>query len=74
MEVLELLCCLSCVQSLRRRDTRSAALYLTLLGAFLYLCMWETKARYFFMFQMALLAACALLDLNPSKPNQKRNR
>ena len=69
-----LLCCLSCVQSLRRRDTRSAALYLTLLGAFLYLCMWETKARYFFMFQMALLAACALLDLNPSKPNQKRNR
>ena len=57
---LLLLCCLSCIQALSRRDTSSSALFITLLGAFLYLCMWETKARYFFMFQMVLLAACAL--------------
>ena len=57
---LLLLCCLSCIQALCRRDTSSSALLITLLGAFLYLCMWETKARYFFMFQMVLLAACAL--------------
>ena len=59
---LLMLCCLSCLQSLKKRETRPAALFLTLLGAFVYLCLWETKARYFFMFQMALLAACALFS------------
>ena len=57
---LLLLCCLSCLSYLRRGDTGASALFLTLLGAFLYLCLWETKARYFFMFQMILLSACAL--------------
>ena len=59
---LMILCCLSCLQSLKQKETRPAVLFLTLLGAFLYLCLWETKARYFFMFQMALLAACALFS------------
>ena len=50
-----LLCCLALLQALRREDTRPSALFITLLGVFLYLCMWETLARYFFMFQMVLL-------------------
>ena len=33
---------------------------LTLLGAFLFLCIWETRARYFFQFMMVLLCAGAM--------------
>ena len=36
------------------------ALFLTLLGAFLFLCIWETRARYFFQFMMVLLCAGAM--------------
>ena len=43
--------------------TRSAApLFLTLLGAFLFLCIWETRARYFFQFMMVLLCAGAMFN------------
>ena len=40
----------------------SAPLFLTLLGAFLFLCIWETRARYFFQFMMVLLCAGAMFD------------
>lgn len=56
-----LLACLACAQAIRRRDTRGAALYITLVGAFILLSIWETNGRYFFQFQMLLLAAAALV-------------
>ena len=40
----------------------AAPLFLTLLGAFLFLCIWETRARYFFQFMMVLLCAGAIFD------------
>lgn len=58
-----ILACLSCLQAIRKKNTNVAALYLTLVGAFLYLSCWETRARYFFMFQFILLAASALSSM-----------
>ena len=55
---------LACVQAIRRRDTSGAALFIALVGIFLLLCAWETKARYFFQFEMVLLCAGALLDIH----------
>lgn len=52
---------LACAQGLRRRDATGAPLFITLVGAFLLLCIWETRARYFFQFEMVLLCAGALL-------------
>ena len=57
-----LLACLSCARALRRRDASAAPVFITLVGAFLFLCMWETRARYFFQFEMVLLCAGAVLD------------
>ena len=56
-----LLACLACAQAIRRRDTRGAALYIALVGAFILLSIWETNGRYFFQFQLLLLAAAALV-------------
>lgn len=55
-----LIAVLACIQALLKKDTRGAALFIALLGAFLFLCIWETRARYFFQFQMLLLCAGAL--------------
>ena len=55
-----LLACLSCAQALRRRDVSAAPVFIALVGVFLFLCMWETRARYFFQFEMVLLCAGAL--------------
>ena len=57
-----LLACMACAQAVHRRDTSAAPLFLTLLGAFLFLCIWETRARYFFQFMMVLLCAGAMFD------------
>lgn len=54
-----LLACAACVQAIRRRDVSGAAIFVTLLGAFLLLSMWETRARYFFQFTMLLQCAGA---------------
>ena len=53
---------LACAQAIRRRETTGAALFIALVGMFLILCAWETRARYFFQFEMVLLCAGALLD------------
>ena len=53
---------LACAQAIRRRDTSGAPLFIALVGIFLVLCAWETKARYFFQYEMVLLCAGALLD------------
>ena len=53
---------LACAQALRRRDETGAPIFISLVGAFLLLCIWETRGRYFFQFQMLLLCAGALLD------------
>ena len=57
----------ACWQAIKRRDTRGAAVFIALLGIFLVLCMWETRARYFFSYQMLLLLADALLDTKGAK-------
>lgn len=57
----------SCIQAVRRRDTRGAAVFIGLLGMFLVLCMWETRARYFFSYQMLLLLAGALLNVKKKR-------
>lgn len=62
-----LLMCLSCARALRRRDASCASVFITLVGAFLFLCMWETRARYFFQFEMVLLCAGALLPEGRAK-------
>lgn len=53
---------MACVQAIRRRDTSGAPLFIALVGIFLVLCAWETRARYFFQYEMVLLCAGALLD------------
>jgi len=58
-----LLACAACVQAICRRSTHGAAVFIALLGIFMVLCMWETRARYFFSYQMLLLLAAALLDI-----------
>lgn len=65
------LACLACVQALRRGDAGGAALFVTLLGAFLFLCIWETQPRYFFQYQPALLCAAALLEPRLGRPCRK---
>ena len=57
-----LLACLSCAQAIRRRRTAGASVFVSLVGIFLVLCMWETRGRYFFQYQMLLLCAAALFD------------
>lgn len=57
-----LIACLSCAQAIRRRSTSGAAAFISLVGIFLVLCMWETRGRYFFQYQMMLLCAAALFD------------
>ena len=54
---------LACCQAMRRRDTAGAPLFIALIGIFLILCAWETRARYFFSYQMLLLLAAALLEI-----------
>ena len=58
---------LACAQAIRRRDTTGAPLFIALVGIFLLLCAWETKARYFFQFEMVLLCAGALLNQHEKK-------
>lgn len=55
-----LIACLACAQAIRRRDVSCAAVMIALVGAFMLLCIWETRGRYFFQFQMLLLCAAAL--------------
>lgn len=57
-----LLACMSCAQRILRRETAAAPLAIALLGAFLFLCIWETRARYFFQFMLLLLAMAALWE------------
>lgn len=57
-----LLACLGCAQRIRRRETACAPLPIALLGAFLFLCIWETRARYFFQFMLVLLSMAALWE------------
>jgi len=57
-----LIACLACMQALKRKDASGAPVFISLVGIFLVLCMWETRGRYFFQYQMMLLCACALLD------------
>ena len=58
----QLLACLACAQAIRRRETGGAPLFITLLGAFLFLCIWETQPRYFFQYQPLLLCAASLFE------------
>jgi len=55
-----MIACIACAQALMRRDTRGAPVFIALVGAFLLLCIWETRGRYFFQFEMLLLCAGAL--------------
>ena len=61
-----LLACAACAQALYRRDTRGAPVFIGLIGAFIILMLWETRARYFFQFEMLLLCACALWRAVPA--------
>lgn len=69
-----LIACLACAQAIRRRDVRGAPLFLALVGIFIILCIWETRARYFFQFQLVLLCAGALCESGriPLRFNTKR--
>lgn len=57
-----ILSCMACAQAIRRHSTSAAPLFLTLVGAFLFLTLWETRARYFFQFTMILLCADAMFS------------
>ena len=58
---------LACAQALRRRNTAAAPLFIALVGAFLFLSMWETRGRYFFQYAPVLLCAGAMLDSGPAR-------
>ena len=58
-----LLACAACVQALRRRCADAAPLFIALVGIFLFLCMWETRGRYFFQYVPVLLCAGAMLEV-----------
>lgn len=60
-----ILACAACAQRIRRKDTAGAAVFIALVGIFLVLCAWETRARYFFQFIMVLLCAAAAMDCSP---------
>jgi hypothetical protein len=62
-----LIACLACAQAVRRRNTSGAVVFISLVGIFLVLCMWETRGRYFFQYQMMLLCAGSLLNTRKSK-------
>ncbi|MDO5376936.1 MAG: hypothetical protein Q4G52_01255 [Clostridia bacterium] len=62
-----LLACLSCVQRIRRKETLASPLAIALLGAFLFLCIWETRSRYYFQFMLVLLSMAALLEMPKKK-------
>lgn len=57
-----LIACAACIQQIRRRHTLAAPLFIALLGAFMLLCIWETRGRYFFQFQQMLLCAAAVWE------------
>ena len=57
-----LLACAACAQRIRRRDADGAAVFIALVGIFLVLCIWETRARYFFQYVMTLCCAAAALE------------
>ena len=54
--------CIACVQQIRRKRTDAAPLFVALVGVFIILTLWETRARYFFFAEMILLSAAALAD------------
>ncbi|MBQ9008771.1 MAG: hypothetical protein IJ088_05500, partial [Clostridia bacterium] len=55
-----LIAALSCFRAVKKRQLDAAPVFITLVGAFIYLTMWETNARYFFMFEFLLLLAASL--------------
>ena len=55
-----MIACTACLAAIRRRDTSAAPLYIALLGVFLFLCIWESRGRYFFQFVPLLLCAGAM--------------
>ena len=63
----QLLACLACARAVRRRDAGGAPVFIALLGAFLFLCIWETQPRYFFQYQPMLLCAAALVGAREKK-------
>lgn len=62
-----LIACLACAQAARRKDTRAAALFITLTGMFILLSCWETRGRYFFQYVPVLLCAAAMYSPNSCK-------
>ena len=58
---------IACIQSIYQRHFSSSCVFITLLGAFLYLTIWETNARYFFPFHLLLLLGAALLSPHSNK-------
>ena len=61
---------MACWQAIRRRNVSAAPLFIALVGIFLVLCAWETRARYFFQYEMMLLCAGAMLDSHAKAKKQ----
>lgn len=61
-----LLACAACAQAVRRKNVSGAAVFIALVGIFIVLCMWETRGRYFFQYQLLLLCAAALFETSKS--------
>ena len=54
------LCICSGFLIIQKRQEASAPVMIGILGAFLYLCLWETNGRYFFQYEMLLLCLASL--------------
>lgn len=55
-----LLACAGCALAIRRRDTRTAMLAVSLFGMLLFLMLWEARSRYLFSYvPVLLLLSCA---------------
>ena len=64
----------TCVQAAASRFTEPAPVFISLVGAFIYLTFWETNARYFFMFEFLLLLAASIRVPSrvPRRPRQRK--
>ena len=62
----------ACFNALRKQQTEAAPVFLSLVGAFIYLSAWETNARYFFMFEFLLLLAASLALYPPETEGRRQ--
>ncbi|MBQ8092389.1 MAG: hypothetical protein IJ242_02300 [Clostridia bacterium] len=68
-----LMAALTAFSDIRSGNIRTAPVFISLVGAFIYLTLWETNARYFFMFVFILHLACAIVPIKGERKTRPVN-